>query len=80
MELLEPAEDLVLKNLVDVPVRFEAKDDTGLSKATVIVALVNDPDHPEKVVQPGVSGLRYTGADYLDLSVIKHSLGIAWRP
>ena len=70
-----PAEDLELEDLRAVAVAFEARDDFGLSKANVVVALAADPDHPERVEQPGASGLRFSGADEIDLRVIQAAPG-----
>ena len=64
-----PAEDVVLEDLRAVPVRFEARDDFGLSTASVVIALAADPDHPEKLEQVGVKGSRYTGDDEVDLTM-----------
>lgn len=68
MEL--PAEDMELEDLRAVPVVWTARDDFGMTKGAIVVSLAVDPDHPEKVEQPGVTGLRVRGEDEVDLSVI----------
>lgn len=70
-----PAEDLELEDLRAVPVVYEARDDFGLSKASVVVALAAEPEHPEQIAQPGVAGLRIDGRDEVDLSVIQAQAG-----
>ncbi|MCB9542567.1 MAG: DUF4175 family protein [Myxococcales bacterium] len=70
-----PAEDLELDDLRAVPVVYEARDDFGLSRAAIVVALAADADHPEAIDQPGVTGLRIDGEDEVDLSVIQAQAG-----
>ena len=66
-----PAEDLELEDLRAVQVAYDARDDFGLSSAAIVIALATDPDHPERIEQPGVEGLRIDGRDEVDLSVIQ---------
>lgn len=66
-----PAEDLELDDLRTVPVVFEARDDFGLSKAAVVVALAAESEHPERIEQPGARGRRMDGRDEVDLSVVQ---------
>ena len=66
-----PAEDLELDDLRAVPVVYEARDDFGLSRAAIVVALATHAEHPERIEQPGVEGLRIDGQDEVDLSVIQ---------
>ncbi len=70
-----PAEDVTLEDLRAVPVAFEARDDFGLSRAAITIALAEQPDNPEELVQPGVQGKRYEGADEVDLTVIQAQPG-----
>lgn len=70
-----PPEDVDLEDLRAVPVIFEARDDFGLSRSNIVVALAGDPDHPERLEQPGVKGLRFDGADEIDLRVIQAAPG-----
>jgi soluble cytochrome b562 len=70
-----PAEDLVLEDLRRVAVAFEARDDHGLTEVSVVVALAEDPEHPEKVPQPGVMGLRFAAEDEVDLSLVQAEPG-----
>ncbi len=66
-----PAEDLELDDVRAVPVAFEARDDFGLSKAAVVVALAAESEHPERIEIPGASGLRLDGRDEVDLSIVQ---------
>lgn len=70
-----PAEDLELEDIRSVPVVFEARDDFGLSKAAVVVALAAESEHPERIVVPGIEGLRADGRDEVDLSVVQAQPG-----
>ncbi len=70
-----PPEDVELEDLRAVTVVFEARDDFGLSKSSVVVALAADPEHPERLEQPGVKGLRFDGADEVDLRIIQAAPG-----
>ncbi len=70
-----PAEDVTLEDLRGVPVAYEARDDFGLSKSAIIISLAEHPEHPEEIVQPGVEGARYDGADEVDLTVIQAQPG-----
>ncbi|MCA9542878.1 MAG: hypothetical protein KC613_00765, partial [Myxococcales bacterium] len=70
-----PAEDLELDDLRTVPVVFEARDDFGLTKVNVVIALAADVEHPEKVAQPAVEGRRYAGDEVVDLSVVQAQPG-----
>ncbi len=70
-----PAEDLELEDLRAVPVAYDARDDFGLGEVSVVISLANDVEHPEKLGQPGVSGLRHEGADEVDLRVIQAQPG-----
>lgn len=70
-----PAEDMELEDLRDVPVRWEATDDFGMTRGAIVIGLAVDPEHPERVAQPGVSGTRVRGEDEVDLSVIQAKPG-----
>lgn len=70
-----PAEDLELEDLRAVPVAYQARDDFGLSAVNVVVALASDMEHPEKMEQIGVKGLRHDGQDEVDLRIVQAQPG-----
>jgi len=70
-----PAEDLQLDDVRSVPVVFEARDDFGLTKASIVVALAAESEHPERIPVPGAQGLRLDGRDEVDLSVVQAQPG-----
>lgn len=66
-----PAEDLELDDVRTVPVAFEARDDFGLSKTSIVVALAAESEHPEFIPVPMEPGRRFDGRDEVDLSVVQ---------
>ncbi len=73
--LMVPEADMTLKDLRDVPVVFEARDDIDLGQVNVVVGLAEDPDHVERIAQPAVKGRRYTGDETVDLTVVQAQPG-----
>jgi len=70
VKLKEPAEDLELDDPRTLSVSFEAKDDFGLSRAAILIALVEQPEQAERQELLEVSGRRFLGQDDLDLSLL----------
>ena len=70
-----PAGDEEITDLHAIPVEFEASDDFGLSKASILLTLAADDEHPERIEQPGIQGKRLQGADEIDLKRIQASSG-----
>lgn len=70
-----PAADGEITDLRPIRVEFEGGDDHGLSKAAILLTLEADPDHPERIDQPGVSGKRIDGGDEIDLARIQATGG-----
>lgn len=70
-----PAEDLELEDLRAVPVVYQARDDFGLSKINIGVALAEDLENAEKIEQIGVKGPRHDGQDEVDLSIVQAQPG-----
>lgn len=75
IELLLPEKDLHLEDLRRVQVRYQAKDDFGLSKVNIMVALAADPENPEAIEQAGVKGKTHKALDEVDLSIIQAQPG-----
>lgn len=70
-----PSEDLELEDLRRVAVQYSARDDFGLDKVNIVIALAADPEHPEKIEQIGVKGKAHAGRDEVDLSIIQAQPG-----
>tara|TARA_B100001093_G_scaffold505636_1_gene563291 strand:- start:1408 stop:4248 length:2841 start_codon:yes stop_codon:yes gene_type:complete len=70
IELITPRTDLELEKISAVPIEFSARDDFGISRIAVRLALANDEDNITRVEQDGHSGKIAKGADEIDLNIM----------
>ncbi|MEE2757104.1 MAG: DUF4175 family protein [Myxococcota bacterium] len=70
IDLVTPTTDLELDKISAVPIEFSARDDFGISRIAVRLALANDEDNITRVEQEGYSGKVAKGADEIDLNVM----------
>jgi len=75
VEMTQPDSDMELENVRAVPVVFDARDDIGLSKVAIQIALAGDENNSEEIIQEGFSGRRALGSDEIDLTVIEAQAG-----